>query len=181
MNFLTLSVIFFFSFQLVRFECLDKNPILKVTLPWNCLILFGNSLRNQKSKKKKKCNSQLWFKNKKMGGGVSCFPQQKVSWFFIYYLVWFLSWKKKKVCWLLCFKPLIEWPRSESDSNVPIFHHKGRLFCPFSFIFFFFFMAPILTSRLAFVVCIRVASKKSQRPSPNWPTPEEVTWTDAIT
>lgn len=107
MNFLTLSVIsFFFSFQLVRFECLDKNPILKVTLPWNCLILFGNSLRNQKSKKKKNVILNYDLRIKKWGVGCELFPTAESE--LIFYLLFglVLELKKKESVLITLFQAL---------------------------------------------------------------------------
>ena len=76
----------------------------------------------------------------------------------------------KKVCWLLCFKPLIEWPRSESDSNSPTFHleKKGR------FLFFSFYLPSVWRKENK-----KKTKKKEESESPFkiGPTPEEVTWT----
>ena len=54
------------------------------------------------------------------------------------------------MCWLLCFKPLIEWPRSESDSNSPTFSFEKKRAA-----LLLFFLPP---------VCVwRKESKKKKR------------------
>jgi hypothetical protein len=70
------------------------------------------------------------------------------------------------VCWLLCFKPLIEWPRSESDSDGPIFHHKraallGPLLPPFFIIYSFVFSFGLPSCS----PCAHRVRKESERPS----------------